>query len=192
MTMYRGTESRNIRHFNYIDWPDFGEPSTPQCFLHFLHECRRAGVFNDPYRPPIVHCSAGVGRSGTFIFVDIVLQMLASEYVSCEVIDLTSLLCDLRSQRMGLIQTPEQLRFCFVAILEAFRCPLLAADIHHSWKHQIISMTNLNTASLDDDLMEGNDKRCKDCLYQMTRIVEMVVDGESAQLSEHYILLEKS
>ncbi|KAI0988499.1 hypothetical protein GJ496_008373 [Pomphorhynchus laevis] len=69
---------------------------------------------------PVIHCSAGIGRSGTFAFVDIVLTLLAASEGCNSHAQLMNILHNLRNERPGLIQTPEQLRFCFLSIIRAF------------------------------------------------------------------------
>ena len=70
---------REIYHFHFSNWPDFGEPRQTGSFLKFLSECRARDIFNaNIYGPPVVHCSAGVGRSGTFILVDSILEMVSN------------------------------------------------------------------------------------------------------------------
>lgn len=66
-------ESREIYHFHYTDWPDFGVPKTPTPFLRFLRDIRRSGGLDPSYGPAVVHCSAGIGRSGTFCLIDFCL-----------------------------------------------------------------------------------------------------------------------
>lgn len=63
-------ESRQIIQFHYTTWPDFGVPRSPLAFLKFLRDVRQSDAFGFQYGPPIVHCSAGIGRSGTFCLVD--------------------------------------------------------------------------------------------------------------------------
>ncbi|KAI0985752.1 hypothetical protein GJ496_004433, partial [Pomphorhynchus laevis] len=110
-------ETRDIHHYNYTDWPDFGEPSCPENFLRFLSILRSQHVFE---HSPVIHCSAGIGRSGTFAFVDIVLTLLAASEGCNYHAQLMNILHNLRNERPGLIQTPEQLRFCFLSIIRAF------------------------------------------------------------------------
>ncbi|KAI0986201.1 hypothetical protein GJ496_007652 [Pomphorhynchus laevis] len=110
-------ETRDIHHYNYTDWPDFGEPSCPENFLRFLSILRSQHVFE---HSPVIHCSAGIGRSGTFAFVDIVLTLLAASEGCISHAQLMNILHNLRNERPGLIQTPEQLRFCFLSIIRAF------------------------------------------------------------------------
>lgn len=70
-------ESRNILQFHYTTWPDFGVPQSPTAFLRFLSAVRRSGTLEEG-GPPIVHCSAGIGRSGTFCLVDSCLVLVSN------------------------------------------------------------------------------------------------------------------
>ena len=73
-------QTRSITHFQYLSWPDFGAPKTPEDFLQFLVAVREKGLLDaEGYGPPVVHCSAGVGRSGTFILVDACLRRIEIE-----------------------------------------------------------------------------------------------------------------
>ncbi|XP_045463538.1 tyrosine-protein phosphatase non-receptor type 61F isoform X1 [Harmonia axyridis] len=108
--------SRDILQFHYTTWPDFGVPSSPTAFLQFLHKVRNEGVLESDVGPAIVHCSAGIGRSGTFCLVDSCLVLI--EKHGLESVNVKEILLDMRQYRMGLIQTPEQLRFSYQAIIE--------------------------------------------------------------------------
>jgi protein tyrosine phosphatase len=110
-------ERRNITHFQYTDWPDFGIPETPDVFLTFLQEVRDSGVLSPEEGPCIVHCSAGIGRSGTFSLVDVILARVEKTRET-DSIDIQSTLFDMRKQRYGLIQSPDQLKFSYMAIIE--------------------------------------------------------------------------
>lgn len=69
-----------MRHFHFTTWPDFGVPEPPQSLVRFVRAFR--DVIGTDMRPIIVHCSAGVGRSGTFIALDRILQHInKSDYV---------------------------------------------------------------------------------------------------------------
>lgn len=110
-------ESRILYHFHYVTWPDFGVPESPEAFLQFLHIIREKGILHDENVPPVVHCSAGIGRSGTFCLVDSCLVMI-EEMGSMDFVSVKDLLLEMRKYRMGLIQTPDQLRFSYLAIIE--------------------------------------------------------------------------
>ncbi|KAK7930684.1 hypothetical protein WMY93_007079 [Mugilogobius chulae] len=96
-------ESREIYHFHYTSWPDFGVPESPGSFLDFLFR----------HGPSVVHCSAGIGRSGTFALVDTCL-VLTGSVISGHSEGATNM----REYRMGLIQTADQLRFSYMAVIE--------------------------------------------------------------------------
>ncbi|XP_050525174.1 tyrosine-protein phosphatase non-receptor type 2 isoform X2 [Daktulosphaira vitifoliae] len=109
---------REILHFHYTDWPDFGVPKTPTPFLRFLRDIRRSGALETSYGPTVVHCSAGIGRSGTFCLIDICLVQMKT-LDGLKYVHIRSLLVEMRKCRMGLVQAPEQLRFGYQSIIEA-------------------------------------------------------------------------
>ena len=106
-------EERKIFHLHYYDWPDFGVPESPKKFLDFLKLVR--SYYKDCKGAPVVHCSAGIGRTGTLVLVDTILTI--TEEKRTQNIDIYSILISIRQHRLGLVQTPDQLRFCFLAIL---------------------------------------------------------------------------
>ena len=71
--------TREIYHFHYTSWPDFGVPESPASFLNFLFKVRESGSLGSEHGPPVVHCSAGIGRSGTFSLVDTCLVLVRSQ-----------------------------------------------------------------------------------------------------------------
>ncbi|XP_070988117.1 tyrosine-protein phosphatase non-receptor type 2-like [Oncorhynchus clarkii lewisi] len=116
----RNTETggtTEIYHFHYTTWPDFGVPESPASFLNFLVKVRESGSLGPEHGPSVVHCSAGIGRSGTFSLVDTCLILMDKRKDSSSV-DILRVLLDMREYRMGLIQTPDQLRFSYRAVLE--------------------------------------------------------------------------
>ena len=64
---------RMIKHFHFTTWPDFGVPEPPQTLVRFVRAYRER--ISSEMRPVVVHCSAGVGRSGTFIALDRIIQV---------------------------------------------------------------------------------------------------------------------
>jgi len=114
-------QQRKIQQFHYVDWPDFNVPDSPDHFLEFLVEVRKSNCFLDSCGPPVVHCSAGIGRSGTLALVDscLVLAKLEQEEISLERV--LGVLLDMRTCRGGLIQTEDQLRFSVAAIVQGMR-----------------------------------------------------------------------
>ena len=73
-------QKREILQFHYTSWPDFGLPESPSSFLQFLFAVRESGSLDlSKCGPPIVHCSAGIGRSGTLCLVDSCLVLVSIE-----------------------------------------------------------------------------------------------------------------
>ncbi|XP_048405788.1 receptor-type tyrosine-protein phosphatase T isoform X3 [Stegostoma tigrinum] len=109
-------EIREIRQFHFTSWPDHGVPCYATGLLGFVRQVK----FLNPtdVGPVIVHCSAGAGRTGCFIAIDIMLDMAESEGV----VDVYNCVRELRSQRVNMVQTEEQYVFVHDAILEACLC----------------------------------------------------------------------
>ncbi|XP_060604251.1 receptor-type tyrosine-protein phosphatase S-like isoform X3 [Ruditapes philippinarum] len=100
-------ERKMVRHFSYLKWPDMGCPETPELLLEFVKAVKQYGnqVKNKPSTgPTIVHCSAGVGRTGTFIAVDYLLQHIRDH----DEVDIFNLVLDMRNHRLNMVQTEDQ------------------------------------------------------------------------------------
>ncbi|XP_025836006.1 tyrosine-protein phosphatase non-receptor type 2 isoform X2 [Agrilus planipennis] len=111
--------SKEVLQFHYTTWPDFGVPNSPVAFLEFLYKVRAEGALQPDVGPAVVHCSAGIGRSGTFCLVDSCLVLI--EKYGLNSVDVKEVLLEMRRYRMGLIQTPEQLKFSYQAIIEGIK-----------------------------------------------------------------------
>jgi len=110
-------DKRELKHFQYVTWPDFNVPRCPDAFLEFLSAVRKSGCLdNKAGGPPVVHCSAGIGRSGTFCLVDSCLVMAAMG-VDMNLDLVKETLMEMRTYRLGLVQTEDQLRFSVSAII---------------------------------------------------------------------------
>ncbi|XP_014899322.1 protein tyrosine phosphatase receptor type Db isoform X13 [Poecilia latipinna] len=109
-------EKREVRHFQFTAWPDHGVPEHPTPFLAFL---RRVKACNPPDAGPmIVHCSAGVGRTGCFIVIDGMTERIKHE----KTVDIYGHVTLMRSQRNYMVQTEDQYIFIHDALLEAVTC----------------------------------------------------------------------
>jgi len=109
---------RIVTQYHFQTWPDFGVPATPDTFLSFLRLVSRQHPSTSA-NPNVVHCSAGIGRSGTFCLVDSCLQKMRLSGKPMNQEEVLSLLLKMRRQRDGQVQTPDQLRFAFAAISDA-------------------------------------------------------------------------
>ncbi|XP_063155147.1 tyrosine-protein phosphatase non-receptor type 2 isoform X3 [Candoia aspera] len=126
-------ESRVILHFHYTTWPDFGVPESPASFLNFLFKVRESGSLSSEHGPAVIHCSAGIGRSGTFSLVDTCLIMMEKRKDPFHV-DIKQVLLNMRKYRMGLIQTPDQLRFSYMAVIEGAKYIMGDSTMQCRWK----------------------------------------------------------
>ncbi|XP_075873213.1 tyrosine-protein phosphatase non-receptor type 2 isoform X1 [Nelusetta ayraudi] len=126
-------EKREIHHFHYTTWPDFGVPESPASFLNFLFKVRESGALGMDHGPAVVHCSAGIGRSGTFSLVDSCVVLMDKRKDPSSV-DIRSILLDMRKYRMGLIQTPDQLRFSYMAVLEVAKSIMKDSSVQNRWR----------------------------------------------------------
>ncbi|KTF79530.1 hypothetical protein cypCar_00043251, partial [Cyprinus carpio] len=105
---------RLVTQFHFTSWPDFGVPFTPIGMLKFLKKVKNC---NPQYAGPIVvHCSAGVGRTGTFIVIDAMLDMMGAE----RKVDVFGFVTRIRAQRCQMVQTDMQYVFIFQALLEHY------------------------------------------------------------------------
>ncbi|VEN59878.1 unnamed protein product [Callosobruchus maculatus] len=115
------TCERKVYHYHFQAWPDHGVPSDPGVVLNFLHEVnkRQETIQQEaPLQPPgaiLVHCSAGIGRTGTFIVIDMILDQLKRHGLNCE-IDIQRTIQMVRSQRSGMVQTEAQYKFVYLAV----------------------------------------------------------------------------
>jgi len=108
-------ENRMVSVYLYTAWPDHDVPQSPDNLLSLIYAFRRV-VRNNAASPIVVHCSAGVGRSATFIALDIALQQLATK----ETVDVLNSLHRLRMQRCFAVQTLEQYQLIYSSILHHF------------------------------------------------------------------------
>uniref|UniRef100_UPI0009B2EBE2 receptor-type tyrosine-protein phosphatase mu-like n=1 Tax=Monopterus albus TaxID=43700 RepID=UPI0009B2EBE2 len=109
-------EIREIRQFHFTGWPDHGVPLHATGLLGFIR-CVKAKT-PPTAGPTVVHCSAGAGRTGCFIVIDIMLDMAEREGV----VDIYNCVRELRARRVNMVQTEEQYVFIHDAILEACLC----------------------------------------------------------------------
>lgn len=134
---WKGREARRIYQYHFQVWPDHGVPADPGCVLNFLHDVnarqeqlRLEGtssvrvasicVFHLltclKFKGPIcVHCSAGIGRTGTFIVIDMILDQIDRDGLDTE-IDIQRSIQMVRSQRSGMVQTEAQYKFVYYAV----------------------------------------------------------------------------
>jgi len=99
---HRNDEHRKITHIQYIHWYDFECPIT-KSFIQFINYIKGFQKY-----PICIHCSAGVGRTGVLLTI---LKVLNNNKIN-----IPETIIDLRHQRMAMVQTKEQLEFCYKII----------------------------------------------------------------------------
>lgn len=101
VTDARDGSSRTVRQFQFIDWPEQGVPKSGEGFIDFIGQVHKTKEQFGQDGPITVHCSAGVGRTGVFITLSIVLERMQYEGV----LDVFQTVRILRSQRPAMVQT---------------------------------------------------------------------------------------
>uniref|UniRef100_A0A671V7K2 Protein tyrosine phosphatase non-receptor type 21 n=1 Tax=Sparus aurata TaxID=8175 RepID=A0A671V7K2_SPAAU len=117
-------QERTVWHLQYTDWPDHGCPEDFKGFLTYLEEIqsvrRHTNSNSDPKNtnlPVLVHCSAGVGRTGVVILSEIMIACLEHN----EALDVPKNLLKLRAQRMLMVQTLAQYTFIYKVLIQYLR-----------------------------------------------------------------------
>uniref|UniRef100_A0A8D0CEC2 protein-tyrosine-phosphatase n=1 Tax=Scleropages formosus TaxID=113540 RepID=A0A8D0CEC2_SCLFO len=112
LMLQQGGQSRSVKHYWYTSWPDHKTPDSAQPLLQLMAEVEQDRQSPGGRGPIIVHCSAGIGRTGCFIATTIGCRQLQEEGV----VDVLAIVCQLRADRGGMIQTGEQYEFVHHAL----------------------------------------------------------------------------
>ncbi|XP_057710651.1 tyrosine-protein phosphatase non-receptor type 5 isoform X2 [Corythoichthys intestinalis] len=112
VTLKRGDTRRTLRHFWFTAWPDHKTPSATVPLLRLMEDVEAARRAAPRAGPVIVHCSAGIGRTGCFIAASVGARQLAAEGA----VDVLAITCQMRLDRGGMIQTAEQYEFVHHAL----------------------------------------------------------------------------
>uniref|UniRef100_A0A7N8WUF7 protein-tyrosine-phosphatase n=1 Tax=Mastacembelus armatus TaxID=205130 RepID=A0A7N8WUF7_9TELE len=119
--------TRLVRQFHYTVWPDHGVPETTQSLIQFVRTVRDYVNRTPGSGPTVVHCSAGVGRTGTFIVLDRVLQQLDTK----DTVDIYGSVFDLRLHRSHMVQTECQYAYLHQCVRDVLRARKLRSEQEH-------------------------------------------------------------
>ncbi|XP_074082247.1 receptor-type tyrosine-protein phosphatase R [Macrotis lagotis] len=112
LTLKQGSHTQHVKHYWYTSWPDHKTPDSAQPLLQLMLDVEEDRIASSGRGPIIVHCSAGIGRTGCFIATSIGCRQLKEEGV----VDALSIVCQLRVDRGGMVQTSEQYEFVHHAL----------------------------------------------------------------------------
>ncbi|XP_064604746.1 receptor-type tyrosine-protein phosphatase U-like [Liolophura sinensis] len=123
--------TKTVKQFHFTSWPDHGVPSFATPLLNFREKILTA---RSPLKGPVVvHCSAGIGRTGTFIGLDYLINQAKKEGH----VDVPACVTLMRKQRVNMIQTQEQYQFLHEALVEALKlseCSIPSAEFQATYK----------------------------------------------------------
>uniref|UniRef100_A0A8C3YWC0 Protein tyrosine phosphatase non-receptor type 20 n=1 Tax=Catagonus wagneri TaxID=51154 RepID=A0A8C3YWC0_9CETA len=105
--------SHFVKHLQFTKWPDHGTPASAESFIKYVRYARKSHLTG----PVIVHCCAGVGRTGVFLCVDVVFCAIEKSFS----FNIMNIVGQMRQQRYGMIQTKEQYIFCYKIVLEVLQ-----------------------------------------------------------------------
>lgn len=135
-------DEREILHFHFMMWKDFLAPEQPSWLLRFIKRVNEH--YSADRGPLLVHCSAGVGRTGTFVAIDSLLQQLEDEGQ----VDIYIYICSLRKQRNFLVQSLKQYIFVYRALMEHAQFGDTEIEMHHLRDHYELLKERISN---DDD-----------------------------------------
>ncbi|XP_052097034.1 receptor-type tyrosine-protein phosphatase T-like isoform X7 [Mytilus californianus] len=153
LKIVKENQSKTVKQFHFTAWPDKDVPKYASSIVHFRHKVFSSNV--SPNGPIIIHCSAGIGRTGTFIALDYIVN----EANDLKYIDVFKCVETLRRQRVNMVQTARQYVFLHEAILEAVMCPnsgIPSKDFPDLYKELMMHDSSRNKTKLQVEYQRMN------------------------------------
>jgi protein tyrosine phosphatase len=121
-------DKRIIYQYHYLVWPDMGVPEDPTSLLQLMDDVNQHHD-NPDKSPLVVHCSAGIGRTGTYVIIDTIIKKYREEEgLSIDSLDLQPILSNMRDQRPGFVQQKIQYYFCYQAVRQSLTGEKITID----------------------------------------------------------------
>ncbi|XP_030227775.1 receptor-type tyrosine-protein phosphatase C isoform X3 [Gadus morhua] len=147
----RDNTEREVTQIQFTSWPDHGVPEDPQLLLKLR---KRVNAFKNLFSGPIViHCSAGVGRTGTYISIDAMMESLESE----RRMDIYGYIVNLRKQRCLMVQVETQYILIHQAMIE--HNEFGETEIGLSEFHSTLSVLQETGSGVETSLLQDEFKR---------------------------------
>ncbi len=117
---------REVWHLHYMEWPDNSAPTSSRVmrdFIGLFEDCQNNALEDGVTGFPIVHCSAGIGRAGTFVGILFGIEFLRA----LKIIDLEQLVREMRCCRDNMVQTMDQYKFMYFTLAGFLANPVILA-----------------------------------------------------------------
>nr|XP_040021686.1 tyrosine-protein phosphatase non-receptor type 6 isoform X1 [Gasterosteus aculeatus aculeatus] len=157
-------QSRTIWHYQYMSWPDHGVPHEPGAVLSFLSQVNGKQADYPDAGPMVIHCSAGIGRTGTIVVIDMIIETIDAIGLDCD-LDIPKYIQMVREQRSGMVQTEAQYKFIYLSVSEYIQttkakdCASMETETEYGnlqLKHQPVSKkVSKNKEDVYENLSKG-------------------------------------
>ncbi|XP_048587479.1 hemicentin-2 isoform X1 [Nematostella vectensis] len=161
-------EERMVLQYHYTAWPDHGVPSSVTSVLNFVRKSSAVNLTED-YGPMVVHCSAGVGRTGTYVVIDAQLKRIQAEAT----VDVYNYVMMLRGQRNLMVQVEDQYVLIHDVLLEAIACgdtEIQARDLRQRIKELMRPSTDTGQTEMDAEFQRLSRNKAPPSKFQSANL----------------------